>query len=82
MRCLNCTAEAQYLVKNTSSADQVFCAIHIPGFLKRSKEFASRVQPLTPAESKPKKKKEKMPIDSLVKDLKIEQENYDKSNSK
>lgn len=59
MRCLNCTAEAEYKVKNTSSADQVFCATHIPGFLKRSKEFSDRVKPLPPkSEPKAKKKKE------------------------
>lgn len=59
MRCLNCKAEAEYKVINTSSADQVFCATHIPGFLKRSKEFADRIKPLTPkSESKSKKKKE------------------------
>ena len=61
MKCLNCTTEAEYLVKNTSSADQVFCAKHIPGFLKLSKEFADRVQPLTLTTPKPKKKgKEKI----------------------
>lgn len=62
MRCLNCTAEAEYKVTNTSSADQVFCAKHIPGFLKLSKEFASRIKPLPPkAEPKLKKKKESEP---------------------
>lgn len=58
MRCLNCTAEAEYKVTNTSSADQVFCAKHIPGFLKLSKEFAGRVKPLLP-KSEPKSKKKK-----------------------
>lgn len=69
MRCLNCTAEAEYKVLNTSSADQAFCATHIPGFLKRSKEFASRIKPIN-VEPKPKKKKEKV---SVVVDSKLEE---------
>lgn len=62
MRCLNCTADAEYRVKNTSSADQVFCAIHIPGFLKLSKEFASRVKPLPPKSDPKSKKKKDSPV--------------------
>lgn len=73
MRCLNCTAEAEYKVINTSSADQVFCANHIPGFLKTSKEFANRIQPLVQKveESKEVKAKKKK-VSTVTKEDKAE----------
>ena len=43
MKCLNCKRTATYRVENNSSDSQVFCRLHIPGFLNIKKDLGNRL---------------------------------------
>jgi hypothetical protein len=73
MKCVNCTKEAEYFVRNDSSKEKFYCKAHIPSFLNFAKELQKRIFPVAvettpvveaPVEKKPaKKKKETAPVE-------------------